>query len=79
MTMGNVFMSTHDATWIAENQATMGHEHAHSADYSVWGVSMIPAYGLASAYSMSTTGSYGCANYFEINADLAAGVTRAEG
>ena len=72
-TTGSVFMTTHSSTWVSENPSVMGHEQNHTDQYSAWGLAMIPAYGVASAYSMASTGSYGCGNGFEIGAGLAAG------
>lgn len=73
-TFGEVFVTTRNATRAAEDTSLMRHELQHSNQWAGWGAIGFPiAYGVASGFSMLTTGTYGCGNYFEIDAELGAG------
>jgi hypothetical protein len=74
-TLGNVIFSRRPADWLLDvrRERLLEHETRHVGQYAVLGPLLLPAYGLASAWSWLTTGAYGCRNVFERHAGLAAG------
>jgi len=63
-TYGNVFVSGSNPADISVD--LMRHENVHSTQWANGGPMLFPAmYGLASLYSLITTGDYGCGNYLE--------------
>jgi hypothetical protein len=74
-TVGSVVFTKRPAGWLLDpdREALLAHETRHVAQYAVLGPFFFPLYAAASAYSYLLTGGYGCRNFFEKNAGLAAG------
>ncbi|MDQ7906640.1 hypothetical protein RB614_19170 [Phytohabitans sp. ZYX-F-186] len=74
-TVGTVVFTKRPAGWLLDPDRAelLGHETRHVGQYAVLGLFFFPLYGAASAYSYLLTGGYGCRNFFERDAGLAAG------
>jgi hypothetical protein len=74
-TVGSVILTRRTADWLLHEQHVdlLAHESRHAAQYAVLGPLFWPAYWVACGYSYAMTGSYGCRNFFEKHAGLAAG------
>lgn len=74
-TVGSVIFTKRPADWLLDpdREELLGHETRHVAQYAVLGLLFFPLYAVASAYSYLLTGGYGCRNFFEKHAGLAAG------
>ncbi|WP_460845903.1 hypothetical protein [Phytohabitans suffuscus] len=74
-TVGTVVFTKRPAGWLLDpdREELLAHETRHVAQYAVLGLFFFPLYAAASAYSYLMTGGYGCRNFFEQNAGLAAG------
>lgn len=74
-TIGTVVFTKRPADWLLDPDRAdlLAHETRHVAQYAVLGPFFFPLYAAASAYSYLMTGGYGCRNFFEKHAGLAAG------
>ncbi|MGN9910816.1 hypothetical protein ACTMTJ_24980 [Phytohabitans sp. LJ34] len=74
-TVGTVVFTKRPADWLLDPDRAelLAHETRHVAQYAVLGPFFFPLYAAASAYSYLMTGGYGCRNFFEKHAGLAAG------
>jgi hypothetical protein len=74
-TIGTVVFTKRPADWLLDPKraALLTHETRHVAQYAVLGLFFFPLYAVASGYSYLMTGAYGCRNFFEKDAGLAAG------
>lgn len=74
-TVGTVVFTKRPADWLLDPDRAelLAHETRHVAQYAVLGLFFFPLYAVASAYSYLMTGGYGCRNFFEKHAGLAAG------
>jgi hypothetical protein len=75
-TYGDVFITDKpiDDLSAAQLRALYAHELRHSEQWAAGGPVAFPiAYGLESAWSQISTGTYGCANFFEFEAGFVEG------
>ena len=75
-TLGNVFFTDQSLDKVKGDDSQyglLGHEYGHSVQSYEWGPFFLDAYIADMVYSLITTGSPGCGNYFESDAGLAGG------
>lgn len=74
-TVGSVIFTKRPADWLLdpEREELLAHETRHVSQYALLGPLFFPLYAAASTYSYLLTGGYGCRNFFEKHAGLAAG------
>ncbi len=73
-TVGNVVVTRHEETWLAERPRLLRHEERHTWQYVVClGLPMLPLYFVAAGWSWVRGGDVGVHNVFERAAGLSDG------
>ena len=73
-TIGDVIVTRMTAVELAQRPQLLAHEMRHSSQWACWlGLPFLPAYGVASLWSLARTGDPASRNIFERRANLLAG------
>ena len=73
-TIGDVVVTRLSAAELADRPILLGHEAQHADQWACWlGLPFLPAYGIASLWSLYRTGDPASRNVFERRAGLVAG------